>query len=260
MQNQPLRLVHPSDAEEIVRTPADPSEDVKVPLGSSIRLRYCMGDRAQIARNPGITPGPQAFLNELPPNSSVGAHFHPIDQFQIFLPSTGAWYQRNPVNEITVHYADAYSTYGPFGSNGPGDISFYTLREVGTLDVGYMPRDRELLIRQGRRNYHRPFRRESPPAEGQTATTALIEGEDDGLAAFAVHAGPSARLTAEVIPLAPVGGEYICVLSGSLYLDEERFGVPAIGWRAPGVAWPEYQADPDEGCAIVVMQFPRPAS
>ena len=67
--------------------------------------------------------GPQAFLIETyPPEQQTAAHFHSTDQFQIFFPAEGAYYQRTEIRSPLLHYSDAYTTYGPLeqgGADGP---------------------------------------------------------------------------------------------------------------------------------------------
>src|SRR5436189_5271805 len=62
--------------------------------------------------------GPQAFLVRMRENNIVHPHFHNVDQFQLFFESPHASYQRTAISSILVHYADAFTTYGPFK---PGD-------------------------------------------------------------------------------------------------------------------------------------------
>src|SRR5580704_1699514 len=71
----------------------------------STTLRY-FGTRA------GRNSVPEANVIQLH-NRRINTHFHPVDQFQIFLGAPGAKYQHQEVNGIAVHWADAYATYGP---------------------------------------------------------------------------------------------------------------------------------------------------
>src|SRR4051794_15043347 len=90
-------------------------------------------------------PGPQAFLVAMPPNNTGRAHFHASDQFQVFFPAEpGSVFQRTPMEKVFVHYADAYTVYGPF-SSGQGGLEFFTLRAHGSDVTAYMPESREQL-------------------------------------------------------------------------------------------------------------------
>src|SRR5580765_1827385 len=46
---------------------------------------------------------PQAFLDEISPNSTISPHFHQVDQFSVFLAGDGLL-GRNPAPAITLHY------------------------------------------------------------------------------------------------------------------------------------------------------------
>ena len=52
-----------------------------------------------------------------------------------------------------LHYADAYTTYGPFGT-GEAPLQLFTLRRQASEITGFMPKDRDKLVRRGRRNLH----------------------------------------------------------------------------------------------------------
>src|SRR5688572_4558174 len=55
---------------------------------------------------------PLAFVVRSPPASVLEPHFHTVDQFQVITDGR-ALFGRHPVRVGTVHYADAYSPYGP---------------------------------------------------------------------------------------------------------------------------------------------------
>src|SRR4051812_8766458 len=96
---------------------------------------------------------PEGFMVRLPRESSVKAHFHRVDQFQLLFGAQGSWYQRTKWQGVLVHYADAYTTYGPFGAEA-APMDFFTLRARADGYVGYMPGARQDLVRRGRRNLH----------------------------------------------------------------------------------------------------------
>src|SRR5688572_7260376 len=59
--------------------------------------------REYFGRARELQPGPQGFFVERhPPHVVARPHFHPTDQFQVFLPSPGAWYQRHPITAPTL--------------------------------------------------------------------------------------------------------------------------------------------------------------
>lgn len=216
--------------------------------------------RDYFGRYDEVASGPQAFmLDPFPPESTVGAHFHTTNQFQIFFPSSGAWYQRSPIDDVLLHYADAYTTYGPFGS-GASPLTFLTLRQQASTMTGYMPGARSLLRQKPRRRHIRVDLGSVSPAArpiGSSACTltALIEDQDDGLSAHLVDAPPGAQGT---VPGAAAdgGGQYCCVISGALEIADRRCEELAVGWADPGSSATPFTASAD-GCRLLVMQFPQ---
>lgn len=201
-------------------------------------------------------PGPQAFLVEAPDHSRTGAHFHPVDQFQVFFPSEGTWYQREELGSVTVHYADAYATYGPFGS-GEGGFDFYTLRARSTIVNAFMPGSRDKLVRKGRRNLHVELGNllGHQLAAGAHETHAVFAPEADGLAAYLLAGGPDAVVVAPESVARGGEGTYFCVLTGSVVGDGADHGARALAWRGPGVT-PDVLHAGDAGFEVLVLQFP----
>src|SRR5678816_3651970 len=71
---------------------------------------------------------PTVFLVEQAPNVSLRTHFHRQNQFQIFVRGSGT-IGRHPLGPLMVHYAGAYSGYGPLVA-GPEGLAYFTLRTV----------------------------------------------------------------------------------------------------------------------------------
>ena len=198
---------------------------------------------------------PEGFLVEsFPPNSSLGAHFHDVDQFQVFFPSEGAWYQRSSIVRTMVHYADAYTTYGPFGS-GADDLSFYTLRAQPAKVSAHMPGSRDKLVEGGlRRNMHtevpEPDGVESPTGAGRP----LFLGENDAMGAFLIRAEPQG--TVPCPSSAGTGGQYYVVLSGSIRWGDLDLGPESVGWVDADAPSPSLQVVGDSIAEVLVLQFP----
>src|SRR5688572_4441868 len=78
---------------------------------------------------------PTVFLVEQPPNTTLQPHFHRQNQFQLFV-GGGGTFGRAPLQPITVHYAGAYTAYGPLVAAGQG-IQYFTIRPV--CESGFIP-------------------------------------------------------------------------------------------------------------------------
>jgi hypothetical protein len=225
---------------------------------ASAVVRDCIGQSSAV-KGSASDSGPQAFLVEVfPAQATAGAHFHDSNQFQIFYPAAGAYYKRHAIERPLLHYADAYSSYGPFGAR-EYPLAFYTLRQSAASLTAYMPRDRDRYgtIRKRGRNITAEVLI-SGPVESPEAieVETLIEAQDDGLAAYSVRGGPSATIT---LPSATrSGGQYLCVLSGLLVFQGKEYPARSLGWSPPDSCGGAVVAG-ESGVHALIMQFPRPA-
>jgi hypothetical protein len=108
-----------------------PGRNIQISADRRVDVRNYFGGLGKAAA------GPQAYLTGVPAGGTVGAHFHDVSQFQIFFPNTGGWFGRQRINTYLVHYADAYTSYGPFGTNGEY-LTFWTLRPRPATTTAFM--------------------------------------------------------------------------------------------------------------------------
>jgi hypothetical protein len=192
---------------------------------------------------------------EMPAPCHHDAHFHAVDQFQLFLPGAGTWFQRHDVAALTVHYTDAYVVYGPFGAKGPEPLRFFTLRARSVSLTGYLPDDRELLVRRGRRNRSQ----EVDLSDGAPAgCSVVIAPEPDGLAAYLLKAAPGEQVVSPE-PAAGSAGEFLVVAKGSAVVDGRRLASRSVVWHDPGEPCAVVTGD-DGGCVVLALQFPAPTT
>jgi hypothetical protein len=213
--------------------------------------------REFFGRSTECLPGPQGFLVEVvPPHTTFGAHFHSTDQFQVFFPSQGTWYQKHAVDSPLLHYADAYTTYGPFGTEANA-MSFYTLRPVASTVTGYMPGSRDKLPYRGRRilSVDLGSRLGMTMAIGESQVETLIEPDDDGLAAYLLTAGPS-TVTMPPPPPTRSGGQYLVVITGGLRHNDQWLVERSLGWSGPGTQPVHLEAGPSSGFELLVLRLP----
>lgn len=208
----------------------------------------------------GAVPGPQGFAIEMPPQSTSPTHFHNADQFQIFFPAPGAWYRKRTLSSVFLHYADAFMTYGPFGT-GDTSMTVATGRSWASTLTAYMPRDRQLLPSvHGTRNIHVDLSDHIGNCDlaGGATIDTLVEPHDDGLAAYLVTAGPDAEFTTPV-PLCG-GGQYFCVLNGAVMQSGAEFTRTSLGYCEPGPTQLTITASRASGCQLLVLQLPTPTA
>ena len=78
---------------------------------------------------------PTVSLIEQPPDFQFMPHFHRQNQFQVFVGGSGALGSQ-ALMPVVVHYAGAYTGYGPLVA-GPQGIQYFTLRPV--CESGFIP-------------------------------------------------------------------------------------------------------------------------
>src|SRR5919199_2365261 len=80
---------------------------------------------------------PMAFLVEQSAGSTVQAHFHAANQFQVVIGGSGML-GRHAVAPISVHYVNAFSAYGPLRAGETG-LHYFTLRNGYDPGARYVP-------------------------------------------------------------------------------------------------------------------------
>jgi hypothetical protein len=205
-------------------------------------------------------PGPQVYMNNVDPGITLAAHFHRIDQFQVFFGTEGALFQRKPIPSVFVHYVDAFRTYGPFSAAADASLLYATIRAESDNYGGVMPGARDERPYLGRRHLSAGvdgWDAASRPAGGAAETVEVFPPAADGLSVSLVRLGANAAWSSP--DAGATSGRALCVLDGELRADEGPFGPRAIGWQARTDPAVVLQAGPD-GCALLTLDFPRPAS
>jgi hypothetical protein len=205
-------------------------------------------------------PGPQIYMNNVDPGVTLSAHFHRIDQFQVFFGNDGARFQRKPIPSVFVHYADAFTTYGPFSAAPDAPLLYATIRAQSDNYGGVMPGARGERPYLGRRHVSAGvdgWEASSRPPAGATRTVEVLRPAADGPTAQLVQLGPGAAWNSPDVR--GTSGRALCVLDGEVQADEISYGPRSIGWQA--------RTDPSlcvragaAGCALLTLNFPWPAS
>jgi hypothetical protein len=85
-------------------------------------------------------PGPEGFLVETPgltPGNLTPPHFHGVNQYQLMV-GGGGTIGKFKLAPGVLHYADAYTPYGPIVS-GPDGLDWLTLRQGSYIGGHLMP-------------------------------------------------------------------------------------------------------------------------
>jgi hypothetical protein len=194
---------------------------------------------------------PMAFLVEQDPGDVANAHFHQADEFQVVVAGEGTL-GTHAVRPVTVHFAGAFSAYGPIHAGAAG-LTYFTLRNGFDPGARYMMRgeNREALRAvPGRR--HREAVAGLLDSSGDTAV--LLGPEPDGMAAWRYRVAPDERIRGP----APEGGrgQYWLVVDGSVARGGLALGPLSCAFVYPDEAPFEAIGGP-AGATLLAMQFPR---
>lgn len=161
---------------------------------------------------------PTIFLVEQPPNTSLHGHFHGENQFQVFVRGEGR-IGTHAIQPVSVHYAGAYTGYGPLIS-GPEGVFYFTIRavfEVGTMSTS----DSSKMVRGPKRQCVSEPRPPTEPAVLAKLTAVetedLIAMQPDGIAARLVRLPPGGQVKG--FDPASGGGQFFIVLGGELLYE-----------------------------------------
>jgi len=218
----------------------------------SLRLHDYFGESVS------VVDGPQAFLVEQDPHSEGKPHFHDVDQFQIFARGDGKM-GKHPVHPFSVHYADAFTPYGPISAGNEG-LGYFTIRIIGATGNWPMPVNSDKIPRKPGQGIGRFFTVnfescKTPVANGQVVREMLWGPAPDGLAVVGFWMGSGAVAMSD---RSEEPGQYILVCSGSLIYEGQTYTEGALGLLAAGEEPVELRAG-EAGAQLLLMQFARPS-
>jgi hypothetical protein len=227
-------------------------------IGTNIAQRRAAGLVDEKWEPEGAATYPMAFLVEQHAHAITPPHFHRADQFQVFVGGSGE-FGGQAVKPVTLHFAGAYSPYGPIVA-GPGGIDYFTLRNGWDAGPQWMPEKRSELKASGRkyRGIVAASWTQASKAELASSTyvtsTALIEPEPDGCAAWAFRLPPDATFTGP--DPAAGGGQYWLAFNGSCVADGARMTRLSCLFLSPDES-PLGLKTGSEGVEVIAMQYPR---
>ena len=200
---------------------------------------------------------PVGFLVEQDPNSTVRAHFHEADQFQVVVGGSGQM-ASHPIEGIAVHYTNAHSPYGPIIAGDQG-VHYFTLRNSYDRTARYMPESR-LDLRQSPRVFREatvPPQAALPPAtlaNVQLSRTEILPPQEDGLGSWRYRLPAGAQISG---PDPRTGaGQYWLVLGGEL-ISENPAPLPPFSLIFVSPDETPFKAIAGaNGLEILCMQYP----
>ena len=201
-------------------------------------------------------PGaPHAFLVEQDPNTTILSHFHKQNQFQIIV-GGGGLLGRHEVVPLLVHYAGAYTGYGPIVC-GPQGVQYLTLRPRYDPGAEFMPEARELMVRGPKKHFSSEpivqFDADALRAVTKVQHDALLPLEEDGLAASFYRLPP--QVSVACLSPATGQGQYILVAGGSLQHAGQSLQPYESVYLTPDEPAFNMTAT-DDGAEVLLLQFP----
>jgi hypothetical protein len=196
---------------------------------------------------------PMAFLVEQDPGSIANSHYHQQDQFQVVVDGSGVM-GTHEVGPVTVHFAGAYTAYGPIRAHPVEGVTYFTLRN------GFDPGARFMADAENRtalRHVQGRVHREAvagllPVSSGPTV--AVLGPDADGMGAWRYRLAAHERAVGE--EPSSGRGQYWVVLAGGMQLGGELLPARSCVFVGPQATAFTVAAGPD-GLDVLAMQFPR---
>jgi hypothetical protein len=210
-----------------------------------------LGRAMYFGDNRSLDRGPQAFLVDYGPYFRIDPHFHLVDQFQLFCRGEATIGKHRAV-PVTVHYADAFTPYGPI-VGGEDGFAFFNFRSRADIGAHLMPGSRDEMVRRAGRGLTATTRLALGDGGATVHAEALIERHADGLFATERVAGPGARLDDEIVDGAC---RYELVLDGVLELGGRRLARNSALVANGGDRLADRRAGP-EGLHLLQVQLPH---
>ncbi|QYY33539.1 hypothetical protein K2O51_31385 (plasmid) [Cupriavidus pinatubonensis] len=210
----------------------------------------------EAGRDPQLSP--TVFLVEQPAGSIAPAHFHRQNQFQLFIDGDGT-IGRHPLRPLTVHYAGAYTGYGPLVAGDAG-LKYFTIRPA--FDTGLIPVSaRGQMIRGPKRHAQAgPIATDTPDqlrTLSGAACEAVVPLDDDGLGVTVLRLPPWQPLFVDRPPRA--GDLFIVVLAGAMRAAGNDLGQWESVFVSADEALPDMGAN-DDGVQVLLLYTPQKAA
>ena len=213
---------------------------------------YWRGDFFDTPEQGACTP--QAYLVEQPPQIVNPTHFHAQNQFQLFTDGEGSL-GRQQVTPYMIHYAGAYTGYGPIvsGNTSLNYITFRALKDPGAQFLS----EKKAHLKSGPKNHF-----EAPlPLLSAQVLSQLAQNEchwvkppsPDGLAIALYRITGDNRMQVELPPASI--GFFAVVLQGQIEHQGDLLGRHENLFISSGV--PAFSLHAARGAAeILTLHFP----
>jgi hypothetical protein len=183
---------------------------------------YWRGDFFETPQQGSCTP--QAYLVEQPAHIVNPTHFHVQNQFQLFTEGEGT-FGRKQVTPYMIHYAGAYTGYGPIVSGDLG-LSYITFRALKDPGAQFLP-EKKANFKAGPKSHFDAHL----PLLSEEALNGLEENEchwvkpptPEGMAIALYRIPPNGQMKVNVPETSM--GFFAVVLQGEIAHDGEELGL-----------------------------------
>ncbi len=220
-----------------------PAEARTVDRGHGYALSDHVGDHTDAGA------GPQAYLVRQSA-AELGAHFHEVDQFQVVVGGEGTL-GRDPVRRGVLHYADAYTAYGPIRTDPAVGLAYVTLRLEPTTGINPMPREREKRRAAGGGGEHFTCALDGAVPPGPRARE--LGRTARGARALGLRLPAGAAPDADTLPAS--GRGYAVVLAGALSDGERQLPAGSVILLDRPAELAGLAADGVDGADVAVCLF-----
>lgn len=227
-------------------------------LGEKSRRALALGAQAPYYKSEWMSCGqdpwlsPTIFMVEQPPGSQLPTHFHRQNEFQVVIRGSGS-IGTHAVAPISVHYAGAYTGYGPVTAGEDG-LTYFTIRPVFDTGAVLASEARTQMIRGPKRQaYARPYAIQSRQAQDSARSEVLISPEADGLYC-GIESMPGGGQFQTECHLQS-GGTFYLVLDGELDVAGEKLARWESAFLSAGEPSITLHAG-DAGATVLVMRSP----
>lgn len=205
--------------------------------------------------SPDTPDAPTAFLARYDPGDRSCTHFHAVDQFQILVAGKGQL-GRHEVAPYYVHFARAYTPYGPLHADQETGWTFMTLRTRYDPGAQRLPGALPKLKQAPDRKPWQVTTRAAFPSRGSAISLQEIPDVKDEQGLF-VNSLTMAPGTHTVAPTASGGaGQYVVVVKGSLLHDSSERRALTVVFVKPDEDAYQIHAGP-QGLEALILNFPR---
>jgi rubredoxin len=187
--------------------------------------------------SPDSQDSPTVFVARQDPGFKNSIHYHAVDEFQIIVEGKGK-FGRHDVSPYHVHFARAYTPYGPLLPGQETGWAFMTLRAHYDPGAQHLPATQEKLKQIPDRRPWQITKQITFPAQGPGISLQEVPGikDDQGLFACSLTMAPNTRTVAPD----PSGGDgqFVVVVKGSLvHGDREHKALTAVHVRPEEAAF-----------------------